>query len=581
MNNQGDAVVVYVRPGTDILCYRVGQFSPDGVSMLWRDEQTYDLGYFPSVSLNDDGVVISVQETNNGISRRMFYRVGRLSGPLIKWGPEQPHYDTGFRPSVSINNSGCIAEVHQSANVLFPYNLHCWFGNVDQNTLTVRWSGNAQFSTGSVPNVSLNNNNQLLVVQKTRGDGWALWYRTGKANLAAGVLVFNPENPSIGDGFGPRVSMNDRGDALMVNVTADILRSNTTQVRVGSLDSAGTALWSYPETVGDNSNDMTVALDNLGESLLTGRFSIGSDSISTRKGFYLTDRSNWMKGISPLLAAKSLRSVILPGTHDSGTSSVTSNSNFSPDAPWEVTKMPRMLVELFARAQGLTIAEQLQAGVRYFDLRPAPDGVELRFAHSLFGDLVLPAIDAVSAFLDSHPLEIVILDFQHFFAMGDAEHDRLLGHLQHTLAGKMIPPGNPSNMRIDDLWAQGKQVAVIYTPAGGGQRILDRHRNIWNRNQYVRSPWANTERMADLRSFLDLETRSPPADRLFVYQGVLTPHWQSYATLSSLEYLARINNETIVSWAEKDWKGRPLNIIMVDFSQFGDLLPAVVRMNIE
>jgi hypothetical protein len=581
MNRKGRAVTVFVRPGTDVMCYQAGTLSSDGKGMAWGIEHEYERGYFPCVSINDYGMVVSVQQTNSSVSRRMFYRVGELIGDTIAWGPEMPYYDTGFKPSVSLNNLGHVAEVHQSASIFTEWNLHCWFGKLDRASKTIAWSGNELFSTGSQPYISLNNNDQFLIVQKTRGDGWDLWWRSGHADPANGRLVFNAENPSVGAGYRPRVALNDRAQALVVNVTNNILSSNYTQVRAAQMSPSGGVAWGDPVSVAGDSSDASVMLDNLGNALLVARWSRQNNDIASRRGFVVADPARWMEAIAPHLQRKTLRDVVLPGTHDSGTSSMTSDSNVAPDAKNPIPYLPRALVVKFARAQGMSIRDQLSSGVRYFDLRPAPEGEgrELKFVHALYGDLALPAVDAISDFLTSHPKEIVVLDFQHFFAMTDADHDRLAAHLALKLGPFMVAPGDPRGTTIANLWERGRRAVVIYTPEDGGGRILQKFSSIWNRDTWIHSPWADTDDLAKLQSFLDQATNTAPVNRLFVMQGVLTPQAGSYITLSSLEYLATTYNPTIIGWAGGPWSNRRLNIIMVDFSQFGGLLDTVVGLN--
>ncbi|MBQ9468277.1 MAG: hypothetical protein IJU52_04660 [Clostridia bacterium] len=67
---------------------------------------------------------------------------------------------------------------------------------------------------------------------------------------------------------------------------------------------------------------------------------------------------NWMARLD---GDKSISEVILPGTHDAGTS----------DAG----------MAFFSRCQALTVKEQLEAGFRYLDIRAAEDGEGLKLMH--------------------------------------------------------------------------------------------------------------------------------------------------------------------------------------------------------
>ena len=49
--------------------------------------------------------------------------------------------------------------------------------------------------------------------------------------------------------------------------------------------------------------------------------------------------SDWMKDMSPYINDLTINNIILPGTHDSGTSSITSSSPFAPDAADVIKKI--------------------------------------------------------------------------------------------------------------------------------------------------------------------------------------------------------------------------------------------------
>jgi hypothetical protein len=73
-----------------------------------------------------------------------------------------------------------------------------------------------------------------------------------------------------------------------------------------------------------------------------------------------------------------LRQIIFPGTHDSGTFDITDQSDYSPDAPSfikDVEKLPivpsliKGIVAGWSRAQGVDWTAQLNGGIRYLDIR--------------------------------------------------------------------------------------------------------------------------------------------------------------------------------------------------------------------
>lgn len=99
---------------------------------------------------------------------------------------------------------------------------------------------------------------------------------------------------------------------------------------------------------------------------------------------------NWMSNI---VDSTRVKDIVIPGSHDSGTSTLN----------W------------LGSTQDVDTATQLEMGVRYFDLRVRKKDDELRIFHGpLTGAEFEPILTGFKTFLAGHPTETVILDFQHF-----------------------------------------------------------------------------------------------------------------------------------------------------------------------
>ena len=101
-------------------------------------------------------------------------------------------------------------------------------------------------------------------------------------------------------------------------------------------------------------------------------------------------RDDWMSGLSDDMPAWR---VSIPGTHDSGTAGV------------------RFPTRHYARTQTMTLDEQWDAGIRFFDLRPKPDGGTLGIFHGP-ADCHLTFTGALQILLEklqSHPTEFCIV----------------------------------------------------------------------------------------------------------------------------------------------------------------------------
>lgn len=88
-----------------------------------------------------------------------------------------------------------------------------------------------------------------------------------------------------------------------------------------------------------------------------------------------------------------LKRVVIPGAHDAGTAGIS----------------------YLAQTQDRTTEQLLACGTRYFDLRVSAAETELKIYHGPFRGMTLASVlNAFKTFLQQHPSETLILDFQHF-----------------------------------------------------------------------------------------------------------------------------------------------------------------------
>lgn len=138
---------------------------------------------------------------------------------------------------------------------------------------------------------------------------------------------------------------------------------------------------------------------------------------------------DWMLEMSAQLSGKKLSEIVIPGTHDSGTSGIGgANGNV-------------------ARTQKKTIGQQLDDGIRYFDLRVTENAhrdcadPSVWWIHHGERDSYrfTDAINQVKVFLKNpgHEKELIILDIQDItLKYSDARAANvLLGYLQKELGG--------------------------------------------------------------------------------------------------------------------------------------------------
>uniref|UniRef100_A0A8C6GQ33 PI-PLC X domain-containing protein 2 n=1 Tax=Mus spicilegus TaxID=10103 RepID=A0A8C6GQ33_MUSSI len=138
----------------------------------------------------------------------------------------------------------------------------------------------------------------------------------------------------------------------------------------------------------------------------------------------------------------------MTGSHDSFSYWVDKKSPVGPDQTQAVIRLAQIslvkkLMKKWSVTQNLTFREQLEAGIRYFDLRvsskPGDTNQEIYFIHGLFGIKVWDGLMEIDAFLTQHPQEIIFLDFNHFYAMDESHHKCLVLRIQEAFGNKLCP----------------------------------------------------------------------------------------------------------------------------------------------
>lgn len=177
-------------------------------------ETAYGQGSTPSVAVNSSGVVVEVHEEKGS---SLWYHVGRLNeSKSITWG-KSIHYDSGKRPRVAIDNDGYVVEVHQSQSYSTLW-YHVGKVNVETNSINWGLTQSQKYDDGERPAVAINDNGKIVVVHETSAklSFFPMFYRTGDIDKASGRIQFN-QSVKYGTGRYPAVTMNKSGKVLAIH----------------------------------------------------------------------------------------------------------------------------------------------------------------------------------------------------------------------------------------------------------------------------------------------------------------------------------------------------------------------------
>lgn len=300
-----------------------------------------------------------------------------------------------------------------------------------------------------------------------------------------------------------------------------------------------------------------------------------------------------MTDLAPVIEGRALNAVALPGTHDSGTYAITALSTIAPgqDLPEWVNsvhalgpagRVAAQIIAGWSKTQPVDIAAQLQAGIRYFDLRVVRQAGEYYVCHGMYSAKVDDVISAVRAFTNQHPKEIVILDFNHLYEMPNpSAHAPLVAKLMAAFGNKLAPNTLPPTTSVGELWSKGYQVIALYADADA----VSQSPGLWPQSA-ISSPWPNTKDLSMLHADLDRYRSNRPSDQLFVLQGVLTPDGGLIGKgllpghPGSNQALAAEVTPSVVRWV-RSWPNSQVNIVIVDwFTADPNYVDAIVGLNL-
>ncbi|KAF5270660.1 hypothetical protein FQA39_LY01398 [Lamprigera yunnana] len=280
----------------------------------------------------------------------------------------------------------------------------------------------------------------------------------------------------------------------------------------------------------------------------------------------------WMTNLPAQLRQWPLINLAIPGSHDSMTANITRSSKLAPDAEVILKRLRwlgpilRAFMYKWCRTQNLNTVEQLKSGIRYFDLRVAtkPGSTYPYFVHGLYSNEIVSSLNDFRDFVETHPDEVLILDFQHFYSFSDLDHNNLVELINVIFKDKLLPRSNDlKHVSLNFMTSINKyQVIVIYRK-GNSELFL------WPGN-FFPTPWPATVSKADLIQKLDNGLAHRRSDIAYISQFLLTPtNWfvfkNFYSSLKKKCVLPLQN--TKLDWINRQKIGgeKGINIVIGDF----------------
>lgn len=331
---------------------------------------------------------------------------------------------------------------------------------------------------------------------------------------------------------------------------------------------------------------------------------------------FARQRATWSLGDDDVVAWMSrapardaaLGALTLPGTHDSATHYLSENLQPGREAQlpeWartavrlaEALRIPvDQLVRRWAKAQTLSVGEQLERGIRYVDVRAGWNRDLERWAvhHALTGAAVDEVMEEIKTFLVSAPSEVVVVELTHFFGDPTPDDVERLALMVVEVFGNMTAryrAGKSSlfERTVGEMAEANDRVVVVFEDDDVGRR-----HGFWPRKT-ITNTYANTDNVSDMMAF-NHDVVSAFNDVNYDASAILKTSWtlttQAKTVVASLNVFEK-NPHSLLELAE--WKANGHlsafaddatrdkcsigNIVVVDDLEHSDVVAVALRLN--
>lgn len=263
------------------------------------------------------------------------------------------------------------------------------------------------------------------------------------------------------------------------------------------------------------------------------------------------------------------------------------------EAAWmqKVGNVPciKRIIYNWSVTQSFTVTDQLNNGIRYIDIRssqPNDPSEPVCDVHGLYGASISSLLGEISQFLNAHPKEVVLLDFNHFYNISAAQHQQIVNGIISLFGSKLCPAPpavDVNKISLTDCWANGYQVFTFYNTDD-----ITLPAQIWP-DTYIASPWANTDNVKDLLVYLEKALKADrktylPYGGFFVTQGLRTEGAidiikNPCGTLKNV--IGVPTTKDVVEWLRiRGQMLRPyMNVVIADFVETDNFCNLVIALN--
>ena len=327
----------------------------------------------------------------------------------------------------------------------------------------------------------------------------------------------------------------------------------------------GRNVFAEKEVLSDGLTEATVP-EELSAAVSQAPCPVFSNDESPFYGKIAYDTKSWMGQCEEVLNSKPFCKIVLPGAHDAGAYGLNRKSKVVTLPEWleKIRKAISWLpgdgiISRWSNTQKLTIEGQLNAGIRYFDLRVCQcEDEKFYLYHGLRGPNLEPVFQTFHNFLRDQKGEILILDMSNF---RNVKHEELLKLIKKYLVEFCATKTENNNfVTYGELVKQNKRCFIYYDKADPTEQNAFL---LGSRDAH----WANKTEIEDLKTDLKKYHSEHKHNFPWVLQYVLTPN-EGYVLkhpFGSVEDLAEITHKHMDEVLRDFPQCFPLNVVMFDF----------------
>ena len=313
--------------------------------------------------------------------------------------------------------------------------------------------------------------------------------------------------------------------------------------------------------------------------------------ISTAQAEELKDiqRHNWVQTVYEGRSnGVKLRNMTFPGTHDSGTWNITDSSDLHSSAP-SIFGAAVGIVANWAKTVSDNCYDQMNAGIRYLDLRVREHEGDLILLHTLVGARFEDCLSQVQLFMDENPKEIVFLEATH--TPGGEFNNRMLDLFDQYFGNRKPANNKPvSQLTLDELWAADSsdgQPNTVVIMINGVQPTAFK-RGFFNNNN-LKGGFANTTSTSTMINHLNgLLSDNFDINKMLYTTYTLTPQTKDIVA----DVLNVFSSGSLEDWSDKrlrpaigdhmvtvEAQYTPSNFIATDFHEYTSAVASAIRLN--